>query len=106
MTAAFVYYVRLLVRDCVTLEAESLTRHNFFSDKMDTTAWNDVARDPRQPGWLQSGHHHGSRNQMYYMRKVRITKTVLMEASECPVTTQVSDLLRSRRYMSNAYLKQ
>ncbi|CAM9978369.1 unnamed protein product, partial [Pylaiella littoralis] len=58
------------VKECVTLKAKSLTRHNFFSDKFDTTAWNDFTRDPRDADWLESRRHDGSRNQMYFMRKV------------------------------------
>lgn len=54
----------------MTLKPKSLTRHNFFSDKFDTTAWNDFTRDPRDAGWLESRRHDGSRNQMYFMRKV------------------------------------
>eukprot|EP00903_Cladosiphon_okamuranus_P015600 g14405.t1 len=57
------------VRECVTLKP-SLTRHNFFSNKFDTTAWNDFTRDPRDADWLESRRHDGSRNQMYFMRKV------------------------------------
>lgn len=57
-------------RECVTLKPKSLTRHNFFSNKFDTTAWNDFTRDPRDAGWLESRRHDGSRNQMYFMRKV------------------------------------
>lgn len=58
-------------RECVTLKPKSLTRHNFFSNKFDTTAWNDFTRDPRDAGWLESRRHDGSRNQMYFMRKAR-----------------------------------
>lgn len=57
-------------RECVTLKPKSLTRHAFFSNKFDTTAWNDFTRDPRDAGWLESRRHDGSRNQMYFMRKV------------------------------------
>lgn len=60
-------------RECVTLKPKSLTRHNFFSNKFDTTAWNDFTRDPRDAGWLESRRHDGSRNQMYFMRKARQT---------------------------------
>lgn len=58
-------------RECVTLKPKSLTRHNFFSNKFDTTAWNDFTRDPRDADWLESRRHDGSRNQMYFMRKAR-----------------------------------
>lgn len=63
--------VLLGLRECVTLKPKSLTRHNFFSNKFDTTAWNDFTRDPRDAGWLESRRHDGSRNQMYFMRKAR-----------------------------------
>lgn len=32
--------------ECLT-DTPKLTKHNFFNDKFDTTAWNDYSRNPR-----------------------------------------------------------
>ncbi|CAN0399145.1 unnamed protein product [Ascophyllum nodosum] len=60
------------VKECVTLRPGSLTRHNFFSNKFDTTAWNDLSREPRDSDWLNSPRHDGSSSQMHYMRKMEV----------------------------------
>lgn len=57
------------VGKCLTSVNPQLTRYNWYNNKFDSTAWNDFTRDPRQPEWLASRQHDGSRLQLEFMRK-------------------------------------
>jgi len=53
------------------LPDDTLTRHNYFVDKFDTTAWNDFDAIPRSTSQfgLSQGDHSGSRKRLMFMRK-------------------------------------
>lgn len=61
--------------DCITLPDDSLTRHNFFTNKFDTSAWNDFDAIPRNASQFQDGDHHGSRKRLMFSR-TQIERTV------------------------------
>jgi len=46
-----------------------LTRHNFYTNKFDTTAWNDFDAIPRAASHYGLQDHSGSRNRLLFMRK-------------------------------------
>jgi len=72
----------------LTLEKKDLLKHNYYTDKFDTTAWNDHGADPRQfdpHATAQSANEHGSRHKMNHLRKVNQRDTCqqrLHEADE------------------------
>jgi len=53
---------------CLSVPAR-LTTTNFFTDKFDTTAWNDVGAVPRTVKTL--AHHHGSRELLFQSRNIK-----------------------------------
>lgn len=60
--------------DCLTLANKDLTRHNWYVDKFDTTAWNDFGANPRKfdpCGLDSSAVSHGSRHKMYHLRQMK-----------------------------------
>ena len=46
-----------------------LTRHNFYTNKFDTTAWNDFDGIPRSASNYGLTDHSGSRNRLLFIRK-------------------------------------
>jgi len=60
-------------QQCLTMSNKDLTKHNWYVDKFDTTAWNDFGANPRQfdPHTTDaSAKSHGSRHKMYHLRKM------------------------------------
>jgi hypothetical protein len=54
--------------DCITLPDDTLTRHNYFTDKFDCSAWNDFDAIPRSASQFQDGDHAGSRKRLMFTR--------------------------------------
>jgi hypothetical protein len=54
--------------DCITLSDDTLTRHNYFTDKSDSSAWNDFDAIPRSASQFQDGSHAGSRKRLMFTR--------------------------------------
>ena len=48
-----------------------LTKHNFYTDKMDPTAWNDFDAVPRGAQTQRDRQHHGSRRRLLESRKAQ-----------------------------------
>lgn len=59
------------ILDCMRLEGEglALTKHNYFSNKFDTTAWNDFDAIPRSVSNFGADDHGGSRKRLLFTRK-------------------------------------
>ena len=51
---------------CLTMADKSITKHNFYCNKFDTTAWNDHGANPRSKSHT---HHAGSRENLFHLRK-------------------------------------
>jgi len=58
--------------DCISLTDDTLTRHNYFTDKYDTSAWNDFDAIPRKASQFQDGEHAGSRRRLMFMRTQKL----------------------------------
>jgi len=56
-----------VIKECISLPDDSLTKHNYFSDKFDTSAWNDFDAVPRSASEF-GNHHHGSRKRLMFNR--------------------------------------
>ena len=56
---------------CMQLEGEGLelTKHNFYTDKFDATAWNDFDAIPRASSEFGLTDHGGSRKRLMFSRK-------------------------------------
>lgn len=67
---------------CLQMANKDVTKHNFYSNKFDTTAWNDHGANPRHTG--QFNHHEGSREKMRHLRKIHSRETcqVRLDAAE------------------------
>jgi len=50
------------------LPDDTLTKHNYFVDKFDTTAWNDFDAIPRSSSQFGKDEHAGSRKRMMFIR--------------------------------------
>ena len=56
---------------CMDTVHKNLTKHNFFTNKFDTTAWNDYDAIPRGDQPLDEMVHNGSRRRLMEARKAR-----------------------------------
>jgi len=75
-------YTSERVVDAIAVNAPELTKHNFFVDKSDTTAWNDFDAIPRSQSVYGLGNHAGSRKRLMFIRK---------EEERCSATTIMRD---------------
>jgi len=59
------------ILSCMQLEGEGLelTKHNFYTDKFDATAWNDFDAIPRAASHFGLTDHGGSRKRLMFSRK-------------------------------------
>jgi hypothetical protein len=53
--------------ETISLNAPELTKHNYYTNKMDATAWNDIDAIPRSSSLYES--HRGSRKKLMFIRK-------------------------------------
>lgn len=56
---------------CMDTVHTDLTKHNFYTNKMDTTAWNDFDAVPRGAETQRDMNHHGSRRRLLESRKAQ-----------------------------------
>jgi hypothetical protein len=54
---------------CMSTVHTNLTKHNYYTNKMDTTAWNDFDAVPRGAETQRDRQHHGSRRRLLESRK-------------------------------------
>ncbi len=54
---------------CMRLPDDTLTRHNFYVDKFDCTAWNDFDAIPRAASQFGLTDHGGSRKRLLFSRR-------------------------------------
>merc|ERR1711988_1368402 len=59
---------------CLTMADKNITKHNFYCNKYDTTAWNDHGANPRSKNFSHK-HHGGSRENLYHLRKTNSRDT-------------------------------
>jgi hypothetical protein len=59
------------ILDCMRLGDDSLTKHNYFANKFDSTAWNDFDAIPRTASIYGLDDHGGSRKRLMFSRKQR-----------------------------------
>lgn len=57
------------ILDCLRLGDDTLTRHNFYVNKFDATAWNDFDAIPRQASTFSLENHGGSRKRLLFSRR-------------------------------------
>ena len=59
------------ILDCMRLDGEglALTKHNYYSNKFDTTAWNDFDAIPRSASNFGLDDHGGSRKRLLFTRR-------------------------------------
>jgi hypothetical protein len=57
------------INSCMQLPDDTLTRHNFYTNKFDTTAWNDIDAIPRSVSNYGLDDHCGSRSRLMFIRK-------------------------------------
>ena len=57
------------INACMQVPDDTLTRHNFYTNKFDTTAWNDFDAIPRSQSHYGLTDHCGSRNRLLFIRK-------------------------------------
>jgi len=57
------------ILECMQLPDDTLTRHNFYTDKFDCTAWNDFDAIPRAASQFGLDNHGGSRKRLMFSRK-------------------------------------
>ena len=54
---------------CMRLADDTLTKHNFYVDKFDCTAWNDFDAIPRAASQFGLTDHGGSRKRLLFSRR-------------------------------------
>jgi hypothetical protein len=59
------------ILDCMRLGDDTLTKHNYFANKFDSTAWNDFDAIPRTASIYGLDDHGGSRKRLMFSRKQR-----------------------------------
>lgn len=57
------------ILSCMRLGDNTLTRHNYYSNKFDCTAWNDFDAIPRAASTFGLTDHGGSRKRLVFSRK-------------------------------------
>lgn len=57
------------ILECMQLPDDTLTRHNFYTDKFDCTAWNDFDAIPRAASQFGLDNHGGSRKRLMFSRR-------------------------------------
>jgi len=57
------------IKSCLSLGDDSLTKHNFYVDKFDATAWNDFDAIPRSASSYGLENHGGSRKRLLFSRR-------------------------------------
>ena len=53
---------------------DTLTKHNYFANKFDATAWNDFDAVPRSASIYGLDDHGGSRKRLMFTRKQRVVE--------------------------------
>lgn len=56
---------------CMDTVHKSLTKHNFYTNKFDTSAWNDFDAIPRVAQTMHDMNHNGSRRRLLESRKAK-----------------------------------
>lgn len=59
------------ILSCMDADRKNLTKHNFYTNKFDTTAWNDYDAVPRGDTRHRDLQHHGSRRRLLESRKAK-----------------------------------
>jgi hypothetical protein len=62
------------ILDCMKLGDDTLTKHNYFANKFDATAWNDFDAVPRSASIYGLEDHGGSRKRLMFTRKQRVVE--------------------------------
>lgn len=57
------------IEECIKLPDDTLTKHNFFCNRFDTTAWNDFDAIPRSASTFGLHDHGGSRKRLMFSRR-------------------------------------
>lgn len=57
------------VHDCMSCTDDTLTKHNYYVDKFDTTAWNDFDAIPRSSSEYGLTDHGGSRKRLLFSKR-------------------------------------
>jgi hypothetical protein len=57
------------ILSCLRLGDDTLTRHNFYVNKFDATAWNDFDAIPRSASTFSLENHGGSRKRLLFSRR-------------------------------------
>lgn len=81
------------VQECIQLPDDTLTRHNYYCDKFDSTAWNDFDAIPRAASQYGLNDHGGSRKRLLFSRKqatlmANQAKMDAAEAKKTPINTR------------------
>ena len=63
------------ILSCLRLGDTSLTKHNFYVNKFDATAWNDFDAIPRSASSFGLENHGGSRKRLLFARRQATNET-------------------------------
>ena len=63
------------ILSCMRTGDDTLTRHNYYSNKFDCTAWNDFDAIPRSASTFGLHDHGGSRKRLMFSRKQAVLTT-------------------------------
>ena len=86
------------IRECMALNDDTLTKHNFFTNKFDTTAWNDYDAIPRAASTYGLTDHAGSRKRLMFSRReaarvIGENKMAIAESDKPKVNTRRSNMI-------------
>lgn len=72
------------ILECMQAPDQELCKHNFYTDKFDSTAWNDFDAIPRAASQFSLSDHGGSRKRLMFTRRqgVREECQARMDAAE------------------------
>lgn len=79
------------ILDCMKLGDDTLTKHNYFANKFDSTAWNDFDAIPRSASIYGLDDHGGSRKRLMFSRKQR----------QCEINEEKMRVADAKRVMPN-----
>ena len=94
-----------VIKECISLPDDTLTKHNYFSDKFDTSAWNDFDAIPRSASEF-GNHHNGSRKRLMFnrtqnMRTIGENKLDTAAASMPFINTRRSNMITNMAVENN-----
>jgi len=66
-----------MIQECIQSgEKPEILKHNFYTNKFDTTAWNDLEAIPRKESLLNLSDHGGSRRRLLFTKKEQLRNEV------------------------------